>query len=45
MTLTRHPQPHTEKHFTDSEAVRDIVISMSDGLAEMATEAIAMGLG
>ena len=24
--------PHTEKHFTDSEAVRDIVIGMSDGL-------------
>ena len=24
--------PHPEKHFTDSEAVRDIVIGMSDGL-------------
>jgi VIT1/CCC1 family predicted Fe2+/Mn2+ transporter len=24
--------PHTEKHFTSSEAVRDIVIGMSDGL-------------
>ena len=24
--------PHAEKHFTDSEAVRDIVIGMSDGL-------------
>src|SRR3974377_2251726 len=24
--------PHTEKHFTASEAVRDIVIGMSDGL-------------
>ena len=32
MTLTSPHQPHTEKHFTDSEAVRDIVIGMSDGL-------------
>jgi len=24
--------PHVEKHFTASEAVRDIVIGMSDGL-------------
>jgi VIT1/CCC1 family predicted Fe2+/Mn2+ transporter len=32
MTLTSHPQSHTEKHFTDSDAVRDIVIGMSDGL-------------
>ncbi|MGA7937177.1 MAG: VIT1/CCC1 transporter family protein, partial [Kovacikia sp.] len=24
--------PHTEKHFTASETVRDIVIGMSDGL-------------
>jgi len=24
--------PHIEKHFTGSEAVRDIVIGMSDGL-------------
>ena len=24
--------PHVEKHFTSSEAVRDIVIGMSDGL-------------
>jgi hypothetical protein len=23
--------PHTEKHFTASETVRDIVIGMSDG--------------
>lgn len=32
MTLTNPALPHTEKHFTDSEAVRDIVIGMSDGL-------------
>jgi len=32
MTLTNPAQPHTETHFTDSEAVRDIVIGMSDGL-------------
>jgi VIT1/CCC1 family predicted Fe2+/Mn2+ transporter len=32
MTLTNPAQSHTEKHFTDSEAVRDIVIGMSDGL-------------
>lgn len=24
--------PHIEKHFTASEAVRDVVIGMSDGL-------------
>ena len=24
--------PHTERHFTSSEVVRDIVIGMSDGL-------------
>ena len=24
--------PHTERHFTGTEAVRDIVIGMSDGL-------------
>ena len=24
--------PHTERHFTASDAVRDIVIGMSDGL-------------
>jgi hypothetical protein len=24
--------PHTERHFTGTETVRDIVISMSDGL-------------
>ncbi len=32
MTLIIPAQPHTEKHFTDSESVRDIVIGMSDGL-------------
>jgi len=32
MTLHAASSPHTEKHFTDSEAVRDIVIGMSDGL-------------
>jgi VIT1/CCC1 family predicted Fe2+/Mn2+ transporter len=32
MTLHSASSPHTEKHFTDSEAVRDIVIGMSDGL-------------
>jgi len=32
MTLTSHPQPHTELHFTGSELVRNIVIGMSDGL-------------
>ena len=32
MTLTNPAQPHPEKHFTDSESVRDIVIGMSDGL-------------
>ena len=70
MTFPRPTQPHTEKHFTGSEFVRDIVIGMSDGLtvpfalaaglsgavdssgiiltaglAEVATGAIAMGLG
>ena len=24
--------PHTERHFTGSETIRDIVIGMSDGL-------------
>ena len=32
MTLTSHPRPHTELHFTGSELVRNIVIGMSDGL-------------
>ena len=32
MTLHSTSTLHTEKHFTDSEAVRDIVIGMSDGL-------------
>jgi len=32
MTLHTASSPHAEKHFTDSEAVRDIVIGMSDGL-------------
>jgi len=32
MTLTSHPQPHSESHFTGSELVRDVVIGMSDGL-------------
>ncbi|GAC1467147.1 MAG: hypothetical protein NVS2B14_04940 [Chamaesiphon sp.] len=27
--------PHTERHFTASEMIRDIVIGMSDGLSEM----------
>src|ERR1043165_1500126 len=31
MNTTFH-EPHEEKHFTASEAVRDIVIGMSDGL-------------
>ncbi len=32
MTLAMPTTPHTEKHFTASETVRDIVIGMSDGL-------------
>ena len=47
--------PHTERHFTGTETVRDVVIGMSDGLtvpfalaaglAEIAAGSIAMGLG
>jgi VIT1/CCC1 family predicted Fe2+/Mn2+ transporter len=32
MLVTMPASPHVEKHFTSSEAVRDIVIGMSDGL-------------
>lgn len=31
-THHHHPVPHVEKHFQQSETVRDIVIGMSDGL-------------
>ena len=34
--------PHSERHFTGSETVRDIVIGMSDGLT--APFALAAGL-
>ena len=55
MSLTNPARTHTERHFTGSEFVRDIVIGMPDGLtvpcaraaglAEVAAGAIAMGLG
>lgn len=32
MTLSSHPHSHSERHFTGSELVRDVVIGMSDGL-------------
>jgi VIT1/CCC1 family predicted Fe2+/Mn2+ transporter len=42
MTLTNSARPHPEKHFTDSETVRDIVIGMFDGLT--VPVALAAGL-
>jgi len=32
MMLTMPPTPHIERHFTASEAVRDVVLGMADGL-------------